>query len=258
LFEVSVKALNVDQLARQFSYLGKDLNKWIADGMTNTAEESTQAVRRAIPAHIDRPTPWTMSSLFFFPAEKEDLRAAVAFKWEFGRRSRNEIGMFDAPQSMQMQVYGGKRKLKDVEKKLQQAGVTPPGRPFLVPSRALKRDRYGNVTRKTMNKILYSGVSGGVMAEKPLNGGRNRGATRKGQSFVMRKKGKGAIGIFKNTGRYSYTKSDKPATPQFWFNAQPHYSPIFDFHGIANRGAAGLLNNVDNSIDRGVRRYLRS
>jgi len=260
MFEISVKALNVDKLQRQFSFLGDSVPKWVALGMTQTAKQSKQAVQQAMPMYIDQPTPWTRRSLFFFPAEKDDLRAAVAFKWEFGRRSRREIGMFDAPAALRSQVYGEDRKLKGFEKTLQRAGVSPPGKPFLIPTQFADVDRYGNVTTAFINKVFYSGSRGGTADMQPFSRGAKKSRSRDARAGIRYFVHPNKTGIYRTvpSSNIGGGRARNRILPIFIFSGQPHYRSRFDFHGIANKGASGLERNVLNALDRGVQRYLRS
>ena len=260
MFEISAKVLNVKKLEREFHYLGESLSKWIALGMTDTVKQSKKAVQTALPSHIDRPTPWTRRSLFFFPAEKDDLRAAVAFKWEFGRRGRNEIGMFDAPQSMRMQVYGGERDLKGYEKTLQRAGVSPPGRPFLMPAMGADLDQYGNVTTAFINKVFYTGSRGGSADMQPFSRGRKKSRSRDARAGIRYFVHPNKKGIYRTVphSKIGGGRGRNGVMPVFLFVKQPRYHNTFDFHTIASRGASRLDHNVAAAIDRGVQRYLRS
>lgn len=248
MFEIKFDQRDIAKLQRQYKYLGEGINKALAKGMTDTAFQSRAAVVAAMPRHIDRPTPWTRRSLFVFPAERNDLRAAVAFKWEFGRRGRHEIGMVDAPASMRAQVYGGKRALKGHEKRLLQAGITTRQAPFLIPTEHVKKDRYGNVTTATLNRVLYSGVSGGTASGTPLGGTKARRTRAAGRRYFIMRKGQRPIGIFER-----YRREIKPL---FWFATQASYQSRFDFDSIAARGASKLESNIDSEIVKQIRKYI--
>lgn len=259
MFELDIKpSINIPALQLKYLRLGEHLPRAVAKGMTDTVKESTAAVRFALPQKLDRPTPWTRRSLFFFPAEHNDLRAAVAFKWEFGRRPRSEIGLFDAPQSLAMQVHGGDRKLKQYEKTLQRLRISPPGKPFLIPAEGCEIDRYGNVPRAFLNKVFYSGSRGGSANINPFSGGgksRGRDARAGIRYFVHPNK----TGIYRTVPSSSLSggRARNRIIPVFIFSAQPHYRSRFDFYGIANRGASGLERHVDVAIARAVDKYLR-
>lgn len=248
MLEIKFDQRDISRLQRQFGYLGENINKAIAKGMTDTALQSRTAVISAMPSYIDRPTPWTKRSLFIYPAERNDLRAAVAFKWEFGRRGRHEIGMVDAPSSMRAQVYGGKRPLKGHEKRLLQARITTPATPYLIPTEHVKKDRYGNVTTATLNRILYSGVSGGSASGTPFGGARARPGRGSARSYFVMRKGNRPIGIFQRKGR--------EVLPLFFFSTSASYNSRFPFDAIAARGASKLESNIDIEIVNQINKYL--
>jgi hypothetical protein len=262
MFDVDVKMLDYKKLERQFHYLGDQIPKWVALGMTQTVKEGRAAVHAALPSHISNPTPWTRRSMFFFPAEKDDLRAAVAFKWEGGRRSRREIGNIDAPMSMRRQVFGGKRELKGHEKTLQRAGISPPGKPYLVPAIGAERNQYGNVPTSFINKVFYSNSrgGGGGVDMKPFSGGAKKSRSRDAKAgirYFVHPNKKGIYRTVTHSTLGGAQTSDIRPLPVFLFTRQPQYSERFDFFGIVNRSAAKLEGNVIDALDRGTSRYLR-
>ena len=259
MFDISVKIPDLKRIERQYRFLGDQIPKWVAVGMTNTVRQGRADVQQAMPTYIDKPTPWTRRSVFFFPAEKEDLRAAVAFKWEFGPRPRREIGMLDAPQSMRMQAWGGGRKLKSFEKALQRAGVSPPGRPFVVPGMGADLDQYGNMRTGYINKVLYSGVRGGAASNAPLSGG-GKSRSREAKAGIRYFAHPNKKGIYRTvpSSNIGGGRGRSGVVPVMLFVRQPHYSSRFPFDRIVSRAAAGLDTNVINALDRGTQRCLRS
>jgi|GEM_PF-5177000 len=232
---ITVDASQIDDLKKRYAEIAGQLPKVLAKGMTDTAFDAKKAVYSIMPRYLDRPTPWIMKSLFVFPAEKEDLRASVAYKHEFGYQPRHLIGQLDAPSALRSQIYGIDRALKSSEKVLRASGITSPDRPYLVPAVGAKKDRYGNVTGAFMNKVLYKGVSGGSASLNPLEGGRSQAATRSGQYFVLRKSGQ-AVGIYQNKGK------KKSPLPVFNFTLTPRYRPRLPFHATVDSTVAANLD----------------
>lgn len=235
---LQLNAEQLNEVSAAYRAIAERLPSIIAKGLTDTAYEAKNAVYAKMPTVLDRPTSWTMRSLFVFAAEKKEnpIRAAVQFKWEGGFQSRAMLGEIDAPSSMRSQVYGMERPMKSSEKVLRFAGITPADRSFIVPAKGAPRDRYGNVTGAFMNKVLYKGVLGGSASLNPLDGGRSRETTRSGQYFVLRKNGK-ALGIYQNKG------NKNPPMPIFNFVAAPKYKPRLPFHAIV-RGVANSRMNL--------------
>lgn len=262
MFDFKVEVLNIRQIERQFSFISRDIPKWISVGLTQTAYQSRKEVVRAMLPALDRPTPWVRNTVWAYPAEKthNPISAAVGYAHnDAARRAtrrREALAGDDAPRSMRMQIYGGGRQLKEHEKTLQRAGISPPGRPFIVPGVGAEKDRFGNVTTGFINKVLYTGAAGGNAgrsgdAVKPLTrGARGKRSRNKVRYFPHPRRN--PRGIYR-AGRYGTAP-----LPVFLFVRQPQYSPRFDFYGIANRGASKLVPNVYSALDRGVDRYLRN
>lgn len=230
----SVITIKVDGLEDLQSMLGDISYKMpsvLARGLTETAKDVKEQVNGWLPRLLDRPTPYTMKSLFVFPAEKNDLRAAVAFRSEvYGRQPRHFMDQVHASRSMRAQVYGGRRELKASEKRLLANGITKDGRQFLIPAKGAKIDRYGNVPGSFMNKVLYGGVKMGSASqgyEYPMNR-RTQGESKYGQYFVLKKNfGHTPVGIFKNMGK------KKPPMPVFLFASKADYKSRIPFEQIA-------------------------
>ena len=66
-----------------------------------------------------------------------------------------------------------------------------PGNSILVPTQAVKRDRYGNITKSTINKI-YTAIGTGkhkgnnIFVGKPKGGNRPAGVDRRERNFTLR------------------------------------------------------------------------
>jgi len=66
-----------------------------------------------------------------------------------------------------------------------------PGNSILVPTQAVKRDRYGNITKSTINKI-YTAIGTGkhkgnnIFVGKPIGGNRPAGVYRRERNFTLR------------------------------------------------------------------------
>lgn len=252
---ISITLTGVDEVIAGLGELQSKLPSITARALTTTAQDARDQVKGWLPRLLDRPTPFTMNSLFVFPAEKTDLRAAVAFKHEMGRLPRTAIGQVTAPRSMRAQVYGGQRELKASEKTLLANNITQRSRPFLIPAKGAQRDRFGNVPGSFMNRVLYSGVARGSASQgysRPLNG-RTQGDSRTGQYFVLYLQPslrQGAVGIFKNMG------ASQPPMPVFLFSSKAGYSRRVPFEQIASAMADRQLRvRFLESVDVVARKY---
>jgi len=114
--------------------------------LTETAKLAKQAIETAMPTVFDRPTPHTLDALRLIPATKQRLEARVWIKDEAD-------GAAPASRWLTPEVYGGPRNDKRSEALLKARGILPPGK-FVVPGKGMKLDRYGNVGRGQLQKIL--------------------------------------------------------------------------------------------------------
>ena len=244
-------SISTKEVSRMLGDLAYKMPSAFARGLTETAKHTKQALRDRLPRYIDRPTKWTLNSMYVFPAEKTDLRSAVAFKTESGKYPRSAMRSIPAAESMRRQVYGGQRKLKAFENTLLNNGITKKQRPYVVPGPGAKLNKFGNVTTAFMNKVFYTGLSRGSNSQgydRPLNG--RRSASKNGQYFIKSKGGFGVpIGIFQR-------KTKRKAVPVFFFVDRARYDPRFPFErlGVYHSGTV-IQNKMIESVDVIIKKY---
>lgn len=103
--------------------------------------------KQQMPHYIDRPTPFTVNSMFVKKATGNNLVTSVQWK-DFTGSGSIPAGKYLTPE-----VYGGARKQKRFEKALQAAGLLPSGY-VAVPAKGAPVDSYGNVPGGYINQIL--------------------------------------------------------------------------------------------------------
>jgi hypothetical protein len=124
------------------------------NALNDTVSETAEKVKEMMPDYIDRPTPYTQKRVLYQKAAYEsrkdaEITASVYIPHFFGGKSEGR----PAAKYMQYPVYGGARSLKGFEVALQNSGVLLPGE-FVVPTRAVTLDAYGNVPRSFIQLIL--------------------------------------------------------------------------------------------------------
>jgi len=128
-----------------------------ATGLTRLAVQVKQEQQREMRDVFDRPTPFTLNSVFVKPATVKQPQAIVWFKDRTNRSYSGTGGQISGVAGLRHylypQVYGGKRPFKRSEALLLYAGALNSNR-FLVPGREEKTDQYGNLSRGTLNKVL--------------------------------------------------------------------------------------------------------
>lgn len=119
----------------------------VAVALTKTAQLVKEAQVEALKKTFDRPTPYTLKSLFMERATKQKLQARVWFKDE------STGGGIPATKYIYPHVAGGGRSTKRFEKALQAAGHLPSGW-LAMPGQGANLDAYGNVSRGQIIQIL--------------------------------------------------------------------------------------------------------
>ena len=178
-----------------------------ARALTDTARVAQRAMGRAIERAFVAPTPQTKRAAYATPATKTRPIAAVGIKDKGARGGRSPA------QYLQAQMSGGTRRDKGLDVALRRRGLLPIGYQA-VPTRAIKRDRYGNITRATARQIL-SGLD-------------RRYSPRTTVRFVYME-ADGMRGIWRT--------SKTGARPLLLFVRTPKYQRRLDFYGVAERAA---------------------
>lgn len=120
---------------------GARLRGYLARSITRTAGEVKKGLQGEMRSGFDRPTPWTVNSLWVQPATQADLVAEVRFKDRSFKGGDPETVV--APH-----IFGGGRKMKRSEQLLASAFAPGEGAPL---------DAYGNIRGGFLTKVL-SGV----------------------------------------------------------------------------------------------------
>lgn len=97
---------------------------------------------------FDRPTPWTMNSVFMKPGTKRNPEALVWLKDERAVSTGHPAAKYLMPQ-----IRGGARGMKGFEGLLTRAGILPAGW-HVVPGERAKIDAYGNLARSEITRVL--------------------------------------------------------------------------------------------------------
>ena len=227
---LTVKIKGMDQLRAQLDgFSDRRFAAAVATALSRTASALKVHYQGKLHDIFDRPTPYTLNSLFVKPAKADDLVAAVWFKDD---RAASQGGI-PATKYLMPQVRGGDRGLKRVERQLNMAGHLPDGY-VTVPGQGARIDQYGNMERGQLIQILsqlrITAVSGFTRnmafdARKQISAQRRAG----GRFFVMPVGGRAAPGVYMRefTGRN--------ITPVLMFVKRAAYQRRFDFDGIGQQ-----------------------
>lgn len=226
MIEVSFKGLRerlqmLDRLEREQLPFAASL------ALTGTAQDVKRGLVDEMATVFDRPTRWTLNSLFVMPATKESMKARVWMKDESPGSGGKPATEWLAPQ-----VFGGSRGQKRSEKMLTDAGLLPVGQ-YIMPGKGMRLDAYGNISRGTMNKIL-SGL--GAQQDKYANSTDSKRSIGNLKRYFVLRKGGRPLGIAERTGRGANGMRMVIA-----FGSRPGYSKRFDFFEVAERIANDRL-----------------
>lgn len=218
---LSVKS-NVGQLARRIGVERQDIPKRTATALTRTASEVRKGLQDEMRRVFDRPTRFTLNSLFLKGARANDLTAVVWLK------QRNSLG---GPHYLEPQIFGGKRPLKPFERRLRAIVVLLPGW-YVVPGERAKLDSSGNMSRGQLVQILSQlraiGLAGQGSDAQPTGSKRSRrNVKRAGVFFAGRPNKASPLGVWQRVGN--------GARPVLIFVRGVRYQSRFKFYEVSER-----------------------
>lgn len=185
-----------------------------ARALTRTAKAVHAAEIESMHDVFDRPTRWALNSLYVSPATKSQLQAHVFFR-EFAPKGTPAV-KFLGPE-----VYGGRRRIKRFERALQAAGKLPKDR-AVVPGKAVRLDKYGNMRPGEITRILSAlRASPDAMQNRPAN---------KRTKYFVGAPGNGPMGVWERIGR-----DGRKIVPVLVFIDVPSYEKRLPFFETAIR-----------------------
>lgn len=228
MFKIEVQS---DKFIKDLKAKERAIKVETAKALTFTAEAVQKELVHEMRVVFDRPTPFTLRSLFKKTATANRLEAAVYFKDFAGKGT-------PAATYLMPQVYGGPRKAKRSERALQYGGLIL-GSQFLVPGRDATLNKYGNISAGRISSIL----SGLKASPDPYQNVTERSKKRRpSQYFVIREEGVPKV-IMERRG--AVLRRILAVTKQ------PNYTPRFDFWGVSQRTTARVLpEKLESAIRR--------
>lgn len=197
-----------------------------AIAMTRTGVRIKGAEQDTMRRVFDRPTDFTVNSVYLSPATPSKLEAEVFFK-DWAPKGR-AAGKYLLPQ-----VHGGERELKGFERALQHAGWLPPGR-FLVPASGAALDSHGNVSRGLIVKILSQLGANPSGANETLKLRKRRNATQQRGRYFYGDPGHHGRGIWERIS-FAFGSAVNPIFIEV--RKRPTYTVRFPFFDVGERVA---------------------
>ncbi|MGH7605425.1 MAG: hypothetical protein ACRENK_15695 [Gemmatimonadaceae bacterium] len=175
---------------------------------------------------FDRPTPYTLNSLYSKGATKTNLEAVVWLKYDTSKGT-------PADKYLLPQIRGGQRSLKRFELALRSVGALPSGY-FAVPGSAADLDAYGNMKSSQIVQILsYFRAFPEAGYRANITEKRKQKLNRQGIAYFVGSPGggKSPLGIWKRVG-LARGSSIKPI---IIFVKSVHYAVRFDFDYVGQQ-----------------------
>lgn len=198
-----------------------------ARAVTGTAQLVKKALNSEMLYAFDRPTPYTMNSLFLSPATKAIPVAKVWLKDDAGKGT-------PAARYLLPEIVGGERRYKRFERALSAVGLLPAGM-YAMPGESAQIDQYGNMSRAQVMRIL-SGLRAaetrsGYQANRTARSARRKGRNL-AQYFVGQPGGgKLPLGIWQRFA-FAHGSAVKPVAI---FTGAPQYKQRYRFREIADQ-----------------------
>lgn len=175
MFDVTYTT-DMARLQAQLDDLGRqELPFALALAATRTAEQVKRGLLNVMRQRFDRPTRFTMNSLYVRYAKKTDNppTARVFFR-DFAPKGT------PAARYLQPQVHSGQRSKKRFERALIAVGAME-GNEWAMPGSGAKKDQYGNMSRGQIVQVL-SGLRAFNMAGSEANATNSPRSRRKGNA----------------------------------------------------------------------------
>ncbi len=200
----------------------KQLPFALAKALTLTAKDAEDSIRGSMRGSFDRPTPYTLNSLYTKPATKEKPEAFIWIKSDAAKGTPAVKYLFP-------EVHGGDRQHKRGENALIRLGIMTSSQWMIPGERVL--NQYGNISAGMMTKIL-SGLGANPDVFQNVTTKSRKKAIEKGKNldlFVGRPGG-GRLPF----GVYERTKSSVRLLLLI-VDKKPTYRSRLDFYGVAQK-----------------------
>lgn len=230
-FQVNVRS-TAALVAARFRDNPRQMRFATALALTRTGQDVKLAQVAEIGRVFDRPTPFTLNSVYLKPATKANLVAVVWLKDFAGKGT-------PAEKYLAAQIEGGPRKPKSFERLLLRSGIMPTGY-LAVPGSGAKLDSYGNMSGAQIVQILSALKAFG---EQGFAANRSEASKkRKGKKlpmFFVGRPGGGRLprGVYQ---RFNFAHGSA-IKPVLIFVRGPRYRPIYRFHDVSTRTVADVF-----------------
>lgn len=202
-----------------------------AIAMTLTAQDVVAAEVAEMEAVFDRPTPYTIGSVRYTPAQRTNLTASVFINDQFVGNGGHPAGEYLIPE-----IDGGLRVEKRSEWALHTLGLLRDDQ-YIVPGAGAPLDQYSNLTGGFMQQVLSaigaSESTGGRTSNRPtgtLNARQARTRAKQATYFVANRH----IPQTQHLHPGIWQKVNDHLVPIIMFVQRPQYGAVLEFERVAN------------------------
>lgn len=213
----------------------------ISLGLNSLAFDAKRDVQYRLPQIFDRPTPFTVNSMYVVKSHKKQnpIAASLGFKYFASKGT-------PAAKYLMHHTTGGGRAHKKAEESLIRAGRIA-GNKYLVPGPAADLNQYGNIKHSEMGKMLSALEASWDSAAN------SKGAKR--AAFIMSRSGKTILKRVTSgrTNAGSHFRTRRMYMPFMFVTDQPHYSKSLDLQSIVDRYVDRAAPwHFDSAIQRAI------
>lgn len=208
---------NFSEVKRALAQQQKQIAFATAVALTKTAQDVRAAERREMERVFDKPTRYTLNSLYIKPATKQSLTAVVWLKDDTSKGT--PAGKYLLPQ-----IEGGTRVPKRFEEWLQRAGHLASGW-FAVPGQGARLNAHGNMSAGQITQILSALQAHPDVYARSTKNSKKRNP-RQAEYFAS-KGGHLPYGVWQRTRT--------GVKPVLIFVKQVSYKKRLDFFGVARK-----------------------
>ncbi|MFO1081868.1 MAG: hypothetical protein U1E23_14715 [Reyranellaceae bacterium] len=204
---------------------GRSIPKVQEVALNWTATEIKNGLVAEMQRVFDRPTPFTLDSLYIDPADVGRLEAHIYFK-DFAPKGQA------AGQYLRAEIQGGQRRLKRFESALRATGLLPAGL-FAVPSAGAPLDAWGNVPAAFLIRLLSDlRAFAGDSRYANRKAGRRKGTKAQNAFFVASRTDRRTAHL--RPGIY-WRLPNRTLILVFVFTRTPGYAARFKFFEVGQR-----------------------
>lgn len=142
---MEIKIEGVDAVIKSLRGMQKQIPVVVSQAINNTANKVQTELKNSMKTSFDRPTPFTLNSLFLKPSTPRTLTATVFVK--------DPPRLSDKQHYLLPHITGSRRTYKRSEGALWHIGILP-GSNAIVPGRFANKDSYGNMSPGQIVQIL--------------------------------------------------------------------------------------------------------